>query len=154
MLDQLAIGVGLTMLCISVSGFGFWIAEKLFTRHRDWLMRPPHRLKTFAVVVGAGALVLGIVLVGVAIWATGFTWLRMFGDFQTSVYFALVSYATVGYGNTMPVDDWRILGAMAAANGFINIGLLTTLLIEGLRYVREGYRKSLENDGDDEDEGD
>lgn len=147
MLGQVAIGMGLTMACIAVSGLGFWFAEQFFAYRRDWLMRPPHSLKVFAVVGGAGALVLVVVLAGVTIWALAFAGLGLFEDFDTSFYFALVSYSTVGYGNVVPGGDWRILGAMAAANGFINIGLLTTLLIEGLRHVREGYRRSLDGEG-------
>jgi hypothetical protein len=79
------------------------------------------------------------VLTGVAIWASAFVWLRIFSGFREAFYFALVSYTTVGYGELLPPKDWRVLGAMAAANGFINIGLLTTLLLEGLGHIRAGY---------------
>ena len=147
MIAQLLIGVALTMAGIAMSAFGFWLAEVNFARHRSRLMRPPHRLRLFAVVSSTAGLVLVMLLAGVTLWATAFTWLHLFSDFETAFYFALVSYTTVGYGNVVPKDEWRLLGAMAAANGFINIGLLTTLLIEGLRHVREGYRRSL--DGED-----
>lgn len=138
-MEQVAIGVCVTMLCNLVSGLGFWLAEVVFVRHREWLRRPPHSLKLFAVVTGAGALVLAVVLAGVAIWSEVLIWMRVFEDFETAFTFALVSYTTVGYGDLMPPGQWRLLGAMAAANGFINIGLLTTLLIEGLQHVRAGY---------------
>lgn len=150
MLDQLAIGMGLTIACILISGFGFWMMETLFRRHRDWLMGPRHYLKLFAVVVGAGGAILLVLLAGVFVWAGAFTGFGMFADLETAFYYALVSYTTVGYGDVQPAGEWRILGAMAAANGFINIGLLTTLMIRGLHYVREGYRKSLDDDGDEE----
>jgi hypothetical protein len=115
-MEQVAIGVGVTLLCILVSGLGFWVAE---------------------------ALVLAVVLAGVAIWAGALLWFRIFGDFDEAFYFALVSYTTVGYGELLPPADWRMLGAMAAANGFINIGLLTTLLLEGLGHVRAGYHRTV-----------
>jgi len=142
-MEQVAIGVGVTMTCILVSGLGFWVAEVFFTHKRGWLRRPPHSLKLFAVVLGAGALVLAVVLAGVAIWAAAFTWMRVFNSYGESLYFALVSYTTVGYGELLPPAEWRFLGAMAAANGFINIGLLTTLLIEGLQHVRAGYHRTV-----------
>jgi hypothetical protein len=142
-MEQVAIGVGVTLLCILVSGLGFWVAEVAFTRHRAWLRAPSHALKLFVVVLGAGALVLAVVLAGVAIWAGALLWFRIFGDFDEAFYFALVSYTTVGYGELLPPADWRMLGAMAAANGFINIGLLTTLLLEGLGHVRAGYHRTV-----------
>ena len=142
-MEQVAIGVGVTLLCILVSGLGFWLAEVVFTHQRDWLRRPPHSFKLFLVVTGAGALVLGIVLAGVAIWGGMLVWMRVFPDFWTAFYFALCSYTTVGYGELLPPGHWRLLGAMAAANGFINIGLLTTLLLEGLQHVRAGYHHTV-----------
>jgi len=142
-MEQVAIGVGVTIVCILVSGLGFWMAELFFTHQRDWLRRPPHSFKLFLVVMGAGLLVLAVVLAGVAIWGLALVWGRVFEDFETAFYFALVSYTTVGYGELLPPGQWRILGAMAAANGFINIGLLTTLLIEGLQHVRSGYHRTV-----------
>ena len=145
-MEQVVIGVGVTMSCILVSGLGFWVAEVLFTHGRGWLREPPHSIKLFAVVIGTGALVLGVVLAGVCVWAGAFVWLRVFQTFREAFYFALVSYTTVGYGELLPPGEWRVLGAMAAANGFINIGLLTTLLIEGLGHVRAGYHRTVHGD--------
>jgi hypothetical protein len=142
-MEQVTIGVGVTMACILVSGLGFWMAEVFFTHKRDWLRRPPHSAKLFLVVLGAGMLVLAVVLAGVAIWGAALMWFRVFENFDTAFYFALVSYTTVGYGELLPPGQWRVLGAMAAANGFINIGLLTTLLIEGLQHVRAGYHRTV-----------
>jgi hypothetical protein len=142
-MEQVAIGTGVTLVSLAVSGAGFWLAEVLFTHNRVWLREGPHSLKLLVVVAGAGTLVLGVVLAGVGIWAAALAWLRVFGDFGDAFYFALVSYTTLGYGDLLAPAEWRILGAMAAANGFINIGLLTTLLIEGLAHVRSGYRRSV-----------
>lgn len=148
-MEQVAIGIIVTMTCILVSGLGFWVAEVLFTHHRAWLRAPPHWLKLFVVVTGAGGLVLAVVMAGVLVWATTLLWLRIFGSFGEAFYFALVSYTTVGYGELLPPEHWRVLGAMAAANGFINIGLLTTLLIEGLGHVRAGYHRSVHGEEPD-----
>jgi hypothetical protein len=151
MIEQILIGALVTMLSILVSGIGFWMAELAFTHNRRWLRRPPHSAKLILVVLGAGALVLGVVLAGVAIWTVALRWQGLFGDWETAFYYALASYTTVGYGDVVVTGERRILGAMAAANGFINIGLLTTLLIEGLSHVREGYREVL--DGRDGERG-
>lgn len=143
MILQLLIGGALTVLCVVVSGLGLWAAEWLFTDHRRWLRSPPHAPKLLAVVVGVSLLVLVIITAGVWIWAVALLMLGVFAGMEEAIYFALVAYTTLGFGDVLPPHGWRILGAMAAANGFINIGLLTTLLIEGLNHVRAGYRRSV-----------
>jgi hypothetical protein len=44
----------------------------------------------------------------------------------------------LGFGDVLLPQDWRILAGMTAANGFLNFGLLTALLIEALRQIRLG----------------
>ena len=48
----------------------------------------------------------------------------------------MVAYTTLGLGDVVPAPEWRRLAGMEAANGFLNFGLLTALLIETLRQVR------------------
>ena len=43
---------------------------------------------------------------------------------------------TLGFGDLLLPQPWRLLAGMEAANGFLTFGLLTALLIEGLRQVR------------------
>jgi hypothetical protein len=142
MLDDLAIGVGITLVSILISGLALWAAEAFFIRHHAWLREPPHGVRLVAVVMVTAGLVLVVIAVAVTIWAATFHALRLFPDWETALYFALVSYATLGYGDVVAPPGWRILGAMAGANGFLNFGLLTTLLIDGLGHVREGYREA------------
>lgn len=142
MLVQLAIGGALTVTCIAVSALALWLAEITFTRHLDWLRAPPHAPKLFAVVMGTSALVLLDISVCVWIWTAAFLELRLFATLEETLYFALTAYTTLGLGDVTAPEEWRILGSIAAANGFVNIGFLTTLLIEGLSHVRHGYRRT------------
>lgn len=144
---QLVIGGLLTMACLAVSGLGLWGAEWAFTGHRRWLRSPPHAPKLLAVVLGTSLLVLVILTAGVWVWAAALLALGVFASAEEALYFALVAYTTLGFGDVLPPHQWRILGAVAAANGFINIGLLTTLLIEGLGQVRAGYRRTVLGEG-------
>ena len=49
------------------------------------------------------------------------------------VYFAFGNYTTLGYGDVLPVAQWRLLGPMTALNGIMLIGWSTALVIEVLR---------------------
>lgn len=141
MVAQLLIGSGLTILCVVVSGLSFWVSEVAIDRHRDRLRRLPRPLRLLAVAGATAVLVLAVLTFGVWTWTVAFLLLGLFPHFEEALYFGLVTYTTLGFGDILPPREWRILGAMAAANGFINIGLLTALLLEGLRAIREAERR-------------
>ena len=56
------------------------------------------------------------------------------------VYFAFVNYTTLGYGDVLPVQDWRLLGPITAMNGVLLFGWSTAIIFEVLRraLVRAG----------------
>jgi len=47
--------------------------------------------------------------------------------------FAFVNYTTLGYGDVLPVDRWRLLGPMTAMNGVLMFGWSTAVIFEVLR---------------------
>ena len=55
-------------------------------------------------------------------------------------YFAFVNYTTLGYGDVIPVERWRLLGPITAMNGVLLFGLSTAVIFEVLRRtVRSGH---------------
>jgi hypothetical protein len=138
MFIQIAIGTVLILLTILISGLGFWGLEVVLSRARHWLSREPHRPKLALVLSVTVVWVLGMVTIGVWLWAFAFRVLDIFVTMEASVYFALVAYTTLGYGDILLPHEWRLLGGMAAANGLLSMGLLTAMTVEVLRYVRIG----------------
>lgn len=49
------------------------------------------------------------------------------------VYFAFVNYATLGYGDVIPVEGWRLLGPITAMNGALMFGWSTAVIYEVLQ---------------------
>ena len=49
------------------------------------------------------------------------------------VYFAFVNYTTLGYGDVIPVEAWRLLGPITAMNGVLLFGWSTAVIFEVLR---------------------
>lgn len=62
-------------------------------------------------------------LTEVGIWA-GFYHLRgLFADFETAFYFSLGTYSTIGYGDVVLPQRWRILGGVEGISGVLLCGL-------------------------------
>jgi len=135
---QIFVGSVMMVLTVVIAGLSAWAMEWAFARSHFWLLREPHRPKLMLVVLITAIWALAMVTAGVWLWAFCFRLLGIFITMEAAVYFALVSYTTLGYGDILLTHEWRILGGMAAANGLLNIGLLTAMLVEALRHVRIG----------------
>lgn len=62
-------------------------------------------------------------------WASAFLWRDAFSDWSTSVYFSLVTYTTLGYGDITLGPEHRIFAAFAAVTGLLTFGLSTAFLV-------------------------
>ena len=58
-----------------------------------------------------------------ATWAILFVWLGEFPDFETAFYHSVVNFTSLGYGDIVMSEKWRLLGALEAANGILMFGL-------------------------------
>ncbi len=136
MFTQIATGTGLLTLNIVVAALAaFWL-ELAFRWLHPWLLRPPQRPRLLLLLIGVGLWVLAVITAGVWIWALAYRMLGALPDLETAVYFSLVTFTTLGFGDVILPEGWRLLAGMEAANGFLSLGLLTALLVEALRQVR------------------
>ena len=63
------------------------------------------------------------------IWATLFMVLGEFGDFRTALYHSGVNFATLGYGDIVMTERWRLLGPLEAARlGILMFGVSTSVM--------------------------
>jgi hypothetical protein len=138
MFIQIAVGSVLLVINIVMAAVAAMVLEEIILRTHPWLLREPHRPKLVLLLAGVSLWVLGVVTIGVWVWALAYDQLGVFASMEEAVYFSLVAYSTLGLGDVVPAQEWRLLAGMEAANGFLNFGLLTALLIEGLRQVRLG----------------
>jgi hypothetical protein len=136
MLVQIAIGTLILLVNILVAALAALVLEVAFRRWHHWLVSAPQRPKLLLMLVCVGIWVLGVVTVCVWTWALALWSLGAFPTIEESVYFSLVAFTTLGLGDIIPPQAWRILSAMSSVNGFLSFGLLTALMVEALRQVR------------------
>ena len=74
--------------------------------------------------------------IGVWLWAVSLWLIGAFEAFEPALYYALASYTTVGFGDVVAAENWRIMGTMAAANGMLSFGLAAATLINLVGRVR------------------
>jgi hypothetical protein len=76
-------------------------------------------------VVGLTWALILIHLIEVAIWALFFLWAECLPDAESAFYFSGVTYATVGYGDVVLPQPWRLLGPLEGLTGILMCGLST-----------------------------
>lgn len=138
MLLQIAVGTGLLLVNVAISALAAMLLEDVFRATHPWLMREPHRPKLVFLLVGVSMWVFGVVTAGVWVWAAAYYALGAFATFEEAMHFSLAAFTTLGLGDLVPAKQWRLLGGMESANGLLTFGLLTALLIEALRQIRQG----------------
>jgi len=64
------------------------------------------------------------------VWAWVYMYYDMFANWETAVYFSAASYTTLGFGDVLLPDEWRILSGATAANGLLLFGVSAAFLFD------------------------
>jgi Ion channel. len=64
-----------------------------------------------------------------ALWACFYWAFALLPDFETSMYFSLTSYSTLGYGDVVLPKTWRLVGPFEAAVGILMFGWSTGVMV-------------------------
>lgn len=141
MLIDLLLASLMVVLTVIIHFSGLLLLMRLLSRHG-------HELKAHESVLGQFGLLIVVVLgifalhsIEIWLYALVYYLLGAITEFETALYFSTVTFTTVGYGDIVLAPEWRIFGAIEAANGWILFGWSTAFLI-GLT----GKLRSLEHD--------
>lgn len=72
-------------------------------------------------------------------WAATYLLLGALQDVEEAVYFSMVTYTTLGYGDVVLDEQWRLLSSFEAANGIIMFGWTTAMIFAAVHvlYLRK-----------------
>jgi hypothetical protein len=112
--------------------------------HARFLSRPTLRL--VAVMIAAVSVLMAAHLSEIAIWSLAYALVGAAPQGTDHLYFAFVNYTTLGYGDVVPVERWRLLGPMTAMNGVLLFGWSTAVIFQVLwttvRTSRNDFRRT------------
>ena len=100
-----------------------------------WFSRQRKRDNAFVIksVMSSTLTFVVALTVMVWLWALLFWGLSIFPDLEPALYFSLVAFTTLGFGDVILPNEWRLLAGFIAANGFILFGLGTAYMMETLQ---------------------
>lgn len=77
----------------------------------------------------------------IQVWIWSFVWIHygVFADWNLALYFSMVTYATIGYGDVVLGDGLRIFGAFAGITGILAFGISTAFLVAVMTRILPGH---------------
>ena len=90
-------------------------------------------LLLIAVMVATVSVLMAAHTFEVIVWSLAYGLVDATQPNSDFLYFAFVNYTTLGYGDVLPVERWRLLGPMTAMNGVLLFGWSTAVIFEVLR---------------------
>jgi hypothetical protein len=99
------------------------------------ITRSRRTLQLIAVMIATVAFLMAAHLAEVLVWALAYGTVDAAPSGGDLIYFSFVNYTTLGYGDVLPVERWRLLGPMTAMNGVLLFGWSTAVIFEILRRV-------------------
>ncbi len=73
-------------------------------------------------------------LLEAGLWATVYLLVGAIEGAEKAMYFSLVTYTTLGYGDITLGEQWRLLAAIQAGNGIIMFGWSTALVYAAVQH--------------------
>jgi hypothetical protein len=67
-------------------------------------------------------------------WAMLYMELGLFDALEPALYFLVVSFTTVGYGDVVLEPGWRLLVGMTSTHGLLIFGIFIAFLVEVFKF--------------------
>ena len=139
MLENFLIGFSTMAACLILQAALVTTALRYYIGHSRRTESDQAWRTLIALIIIMTLLVLGNVA-QLFIWAFVFVYLGEFETLKTAVYHSAVNFATLGYGDFIMSERYRLLGPLEAINGALMIGVSTAVLIASLQ---DALRKAI-----------
>lgn len=132
MLLNLLVGLPVMLLCLVMEAIFVTLCLRYYANHYKRFKDSGQSSKTLALDILLLGMVMLLMLLGhfaqMIIWAVMFMLIGEFEVFASALYYSAVNFATLGYGDIVMTERWRLLGPLEAANGILMFGVSTAVM--------------------------
>ncbi|OXS99338.1 metal transporter [Notoacmeibacter marinus] len=129
MLATLSLGTAVIAGTVLIHTVGLIVLTRSMTAILRWL---PFHQRRFGRTSAMLFIVLGLFAihtVEVWLWAAVYLTIGVSETFEAALYFSTTTFSTLGYGDMVLGEEWRLLGSLEGINGFLLIGWSTAYLV-------------------------
>ena len=126
--------------CVIVQIGGMLLLIHWLARVRDVLESPSVRRRGGFLLCLFVSIVL-LHLIQITLWAVVFWRARELPNLETAVYFSLVTYTTIGFGDVVLGPGWRVLAGIEGLTGIVLVGWSTAFVFAVVNRMYEHWRQ-------------
>ena len=142
MLLQLSLGTAMILVTLLVQVGFIATTISVLTKSSMWISEKNSSPRFITILCGLIVwLVIGLTVCCWS-WAILMLSLDIFNTLESALYFSIVTFTTLGYGDITLDQNWRLLGSLCSVNGLIIVGLNTAFLVEALSRIRQAQVSS------------
>jgi hypothetical protein len=128
MLTEVIIAFAIVATCVVIHTMGMLTFAEWMFRQKALIYGTRRMTNHALLLIVVFAVVIFLHLTEAALWA-GFYWSQsLFENYETSLYFSLISYTTIGFGDVVLPKSWRLLGAVEGVSGVLLCGVSTAFI--------------------------
>ncbi len=125
MIAAILVSCVLVALTVTMHSIGFSLVLQ-------WLMKSRSRLPTqiwsiARLLIRLMGMLIIIHAAEITVWGLSYLLLECLPDAESAIYFSGVSYTTIGYGDLVLPEPWRLLGPLEGLTGILMCGLSSGL---------------------------
>jgi len=125
---EILIAGAIVSVCLVVHVAGILLMAEWLLDRREYFERNVTARHFGALIVALFSGVVLLHMIQTSLWALFYYLKGLFGDIETALYFSMVSFATIGYGDVLLPRRWRLLGVVEGFTGVILVGISTAFI--------------------------
>ncbi len=134
-LTNFIVGLPVMLLCLVIQAVvAFWSMRHYIRRMQGGAGEQRMGAGLRPLLIAMVAMMFGT-LVQVTLWGVLFVWLGEFTELYEAVYHSAVNFASLGYGDIVMQQQWKLLGALEAINGVLMLGMSAAALMAILQHM-------------------
>ena len=128
MLKELLVAFGIVAVCLllhvaTIVLLADWMLDH-HEKRREQMGMPGYAI----LLIFAFSVIIVLHMVEIGLWGVLYFARSLFPDLETSLYFSITSYTTIGFGDVLLPPAWRLLGGIEGVTGVLLCGLSTAFV--------------------------
>jgi hypothetical protein len=136
---NIIIAVCILFITTAIHAGGMLLVMQMFQRQKGNFTK---RLIRVSFTSGVVILMFLASVLEVLVWALTYLALNAIQGFEKALYFSMVTFTTLGYGEIVFDEQYRLLSSFEAANGIIMFGWTTAIVIAIVQRIYLGDKRN------------